>query len=51
MNKRLNRRRFFRLALWGAPVLAAGEAALIELHWLKVSQLKLSSGEPSARCS
>ncbi len=49
LNKRFNRRRFFRLALWGTPVLAAADAALVEPHLLKVTRLKLSGGQPTAR--
>lgn len=49
MTKRFNRRRFFRLALVGAPLLMVGDMALVEPGWLKVNHLRLASGPPVAR--
>jgi len=48
MTKYFNRRRFFRIALYGTPLLAAGDVAL-EPGWLKVNTLKLAGQEPTAR--
>lgn len=49
MSKRFNRRRFFRLALYGTPLLAAGDMALVEPGWLKIKHLKLARQERVAR--
>jgi len=49
MTKRFNRRRFFRLALYGTPLLAAGDMVFVEPHWLKVGRLRLATGAPTAR--
>lgn len=49
MRQRFNRRRFFKLGLAGLPLLAVGDAALVEPHWLKVNQLRLADGPPVAR--
>lgn len=49
MNLRFNRRQLLRFALWGTPLLAAADAALVEPHWLKVSRLKLGRSASIAR--
>lgn len=49
MRLRFNRRHFLRLALYGSPVLAVADMALVEPHWLKVTKLKLGQGTPTAR--
>ena len=49
MAKRFNRRRFFRLALYGAPLLAAADMRLIEPRWLKVNHLNLAGADRAAR--
>lgn len=45
----ITRRRFFRLALYGTPALAAADAAWLEPNWLKVRKLNLATGKPSLR--
>jgi predicted MPP superfamily phosphohydrolase len=49
MKLRLNRRQFLRAALWGTPLVAAGDAAFVEPHWLKVKHLNLANGGPATR--
>lgn len=50
MTKRINRRRFIRrLALYGTPLLALGDVALLEPHWLNVNRLRLAKTNPIAR--
>lgn len=49
MTKCFNRRRFLRLALWGTPLFAAGDMALVEPGWLKVNHLRLEGAERVAR--
>jgi predicted MPP superfamily phosphohydrolase len=49
MSRRFNRRRFFRIALYGTPLLAVGDMALVEPGWLKVKHLSLAAPEPAAR--
>jgi predicted MPP superfamily phosphohydrolase len=49
MKLRLNRRQFFRAALWGTPLLAAADAAFVEPRWLKVKRLNLAIGTSGIR--
>lgn len=49
MTKRFNRRRFFRFALYGTPLLVVGDMAVVEPGWLKVKRLKLSGPAPVSR--
>ncbi len=50
MRKPINRRRFFkRLALYGTPLVAFGEAGWVEPYWLKVNRLRFTDAAPVAR--
>lgn len=46
---RLTRRRLLALALLGSPLLALGDAGLVEPKWVKLRRLRLGQGPPTLR--
>ena len=50
MRSPINRRRFFkRLAWYGTPLVALGDAGWVEPHWLKVNHRRFTDTSPVAR--
>ncbi len=49
MEPKLNRRRFLQLALAGTPLLAAGDAWMLEPEWLKTQTLRIGTDAPTHR--
>jgi len=49
MEQKFNRRRFLGLALAGAPLLAAGDACVLEPEWLKTQTLRIGTNAPTHR--
>jgi hypothetical protein len=49
MGQKFNRRRFLRLALAGAPLLAVGDACVLEPEWLKTRTLRVGTDAPTHR--
>ena len=49
MEQKFNRRRFLQLALAGAPLLAAGDAMVLEPEWLKTRMLRIGTAAPTHR--
>ncbi len=47
--RRITRRRFMRLALYGIPASVVAEAAFIEPNWIKVRKLNLAKDKPTHR--
>jgi predicted MPP superfamily phosphohydrolase len=47
--RRITRRRFMRLALYGMPLGISADAALIEPNWIKVRKLNLARDKPTHR--
>ncbi len=47
--RRVTRRRFMRLALYGTPLAVAADALWVEPKWFKVRKLKLAQGQPTHR--
>jgi uncharacterized protein len=47
--RRITRRRFMRLALWGTPAALLAEAAFVEPNWIKLRKLSLAKGKPTHR--
>lgn len=47
--RRITRRRFMRLALYGIPVSLVAEAAFLEPNWIKVRKLNLAKAKPTHR--
>lgn len=47
--RRITRRRFLRLALYGLPAVLVADAALVEPNWIKLRTLRLTSAKPTHR--